>query len=127
MPKQDQPHIYGSPDPENRAPPPEEGFRGEGYPKKPADKDQIRPVDGAPGVRVQEQSGVAYAEAEGAGKPAPASGSSGVALAKGAVDPENAHRIRDAGPENTRDPSAEWDRTDENSDESFPASDPPGR
>jgi hypothetical protein len=36
-------------------------------------------------------------------------------------------RVRDAGPANVRDPERdrEWDLTDETSDESFPASDPP--
>lgn len=126
MSSTDKPHVYGSADPENRQPPAEEGFRGERAPRQPADHDQIRPVEGAPGVRVQEESGVAFAEAEGAGKPANAS-SSGAALAEGAVDPENANRTRDAGPENIRDPSAEWDAVDEDSDESFPASDPPAR
>ena len=34
--------------------------------------------------------------------------------------------IRDAGPETMRDePNREWTKTDEESDESFPASDPP--
>ena len=32
---------------------------------------------------------------------------------------------RSAGPEAMRDPPAEWERTDQASDESFPASDPP--
>ena len=37
----------------------------------------------------------------------------------------NAH-VRDAGPEAMRDkPRREWQKTDEASDESFPASDPP--
>lgn len=35
-------------------------------------------------------------------------------------------RIRDAGPESMRDtPTREWSRIDEDSDQSFPASDPP--
>ena len=34
--------------------------------------------------------------------------------------------VRDAGPETMRDtPTREWTKTDEESDESFPASDPP--
>jgi len=32
---------------------------------------------------------------------------------------------RSAGPEAMRDPPAQWERTDQASDESFPASDPP--
>ncbi|MCB1486434.1 MAG: hypothetical protein KDJ88_03135 [Bauldia sp.] len=32
--------------------------------------------------------------------------------------------IRPAGPESMRDPPKEWDEVDEDSDESFPASDP---
>ena len=33
---------------------------------------------------------------------------------------------RSAGPEAMRDPPADWEKTDQASDESFPASDPPG-
>lgn len=33
--------------------------------------------------------------------------------------------IRQAGPKEMRDPPKKWDRVDEQSDESFPASDPP--
>ena len=33
--------------------------------------------------------------------------------------------IRPAGPENMRNPPKTWDKTDEELDESFPASDPP--
>lgn len=35
-------------------------------------------------------------------------------------------RVRDAGPEQMRNPPRKWTREDEESDESFPASDPPG-
>ncbi len=34
-------------------------------------------------------------------------------------------KIRPAGPENMRSPPEDWDEIDEQSDESFPASDPP--
>lgn len=34
--------------------------------------------------------------------------------------------IRPAGPKDMENPPKEWTRTDEESDESFPASDPPG-
>ena len=33
--------------------------------------------------------------------------------------------VREAGPESMRNPPREWDKVDEASDESFPASDPP--
>lgn len=33
--------------------------------------------------------------------------------------------IRPAGPENQKDPPPDWSKTDEEGDESFPASDPP--
>lgn len=39
----------------------------------------------------------------------------------------NFSTVRNAGPEAMRDRPDEWDRVDEQSDESFPASDPPGR
>lgn len=34
--------------------------------------------------------------------------------------------VRDAGPQNMETPPRRWDMVDETSDESFPASDPPG-
>ena len=52
------------------------------------------------------------------GKPAYASGES---------DGANFAKVRNAGPKSMRTPSEkEWTKTDEASDESFPASDPPG-
>jgi hypothetical protein len=36
-------------------------------------------------------------------------------------------KVRQAGREEMRDPPRDWDRVDETSDESFPASDPPAR
>ncbi len=35
-------------------------------------------------------------------------------------------KVRDAGPESMRDKPTEWSKADAESDESFPASDPPG-
>lgn len=39
--------------------------------------------------------------------------------------PPDEFRVRDAGPEEMRDPPRRWDEVDEQEDESFPASDPP--
>ena len=57
----------------------------------------------------------------GAEVPAPA-------LERGSTEPGIAGQsgaARSAGPEAMRDPPADWERTDQASDESFPASDPP--
>lgn len=40
--------------------------------------------------------------------------------------PPRPPKIRDAGPDAMKNPPGEWDETDEDGDESFPASDPPG-
>ena len=45
------------------------------------------------------------------------------AAGEGATD--NFSQVRNAGPAAMRDKPARWSRTDEQSDESFPASDPP--
>lgn len=51
------------------------------------------------------------------------------ANARGKTEPGHAGQsgaaARSAGPEAMRDPPAEWDKADQASDESFPASDPP--
>jgi hypothetical protein len=36
------------------------------------------------------------------------------------------HFVRDAGPDNMQTPPRRWDSVDQQADESFPASDPPG-
>lgn len=48
-----------------------------------------------------------------------------VAFASGETDGANFSKVRHAGPEGMRSDPAEWDKADEASDESFPASDPP--
>jgi hypothetical protein len=39
----------------------------------------------------------------------------------------SANAVRDAGPDAMQNPPKRWTEVDETSDESFPASDPPGR
>jgi len=76
----------------------------------------------------------------GAGTPGKAAGPSGPGKNKSrsgtSSDPRAANSgapmtgyepIRPAGPEAMQDPPRDWDEVDEESDESFPASDPPGR
>ena len=48
-----------------------------------------------------------------------------VAFAHGETDGANFAKVRNAGPEAMRSDPPEWDKADEASDESFPASDPP--
>jgi hypothetical protein len=63
----DDPRVYGMPDPSNRQPPGEEGMRGEEGAQREADPEfahtEILP-DGRK-VVIEEDSGVAYAEATG--------------------------------------------------------------
>ena len=51
------------------------------------------------------------------------------ALERGRTEPgiagQSGAAARSAGPEAMRDPPTDWERTDQASDESFPASDPP--
>lgn len=47
------------------------------------------------------------------------------AFAPGETDGSNFAKVRHAGPESMRSDPPRWDKEDEASDESFPASDPP--
>jgi hypothetical protein len=47
------------------------------------------------------------------------------AFATGETNGPNFAKVRNAGPSGMRSAPPEWDKTDEASDESFPASDPP--
>ena len=47
------------------------------------------------------------------------------AFASGETSGENFAKVRHAGPEGMRSDPQHWDKADEASDESFPASDPP--
>ena len=51
--------------------------------------------------------------------------SGGSAFARGQSDEENFSQVRNAGPQSMADKPRNWSATDERSDESFPASDPP--
>ena len=41
--------------------------------------------------------------------------------------PKTKQKVRDAGPDAMKNPPKKWDETDQSSDESFPASDPPAK
>lgn len=47
------------------------------------------------------------------------------AFASGETNGDNFAKVRNAGPEGMRSDPPEWDKIDQASDESFPASDPP--
>ena len=49
-----------------------------------------------------------------------------VAFADGETSGPNFAKVRNAGPEAMRSDPPKWEKTDQESDESFPASDPPG-
>ncbi|WP_395645968.1 hypothetical protein [Terricaulis sp.] len=42
------------------------------------------------------------------------------------IDPKPLPKVRDAGPDTMSAPPKRWDMVDQQADESFPASDPPG-
>jgi hypothetical protein len=48
-----------------------------------------------------------------------------VAFASGETSGDNFAKVRNAGPDAMRSDPANWDKADQASDESFPASDPP--
>nr|WP_246616644.1 hypothetical protein [Sphingomonas yunnanensis] len=150
----DGPRLYGTVDPENNQMPPAGGMRGDGN-ATPAGTDESLSLEmtSSDGRRLtlNEQSGVSFVEASRrAGErrvPAPAAavvgpvactlllaGSLGFLLGRRAARPRvvappprsPAPPVRDAGPESMVDrESRGWDKVDEGSDESFPASDPP--
>jgi hypothetical protein len=146
--------LYGTADPENNQTPPAGGMRGEGD-ATPAGTDEsltheMVSSDGRT-LTLEEQSGVSFVEASGrtgerpiAAAPMRGAGPDWGALVLAATfgfllgrraarsravtppAPVAAAPVRDAGPENMADPEPRgWDRVDEGSDESFPASDPP--
>lgn len=68
-------HLYGGSDPTDDTPPTSEGFRGEGAPDgdRPEQRRSEMLSDGRT-VEVEEESGIAYAESQGAGQSSGASG-----------------------------------------------------
>ena len=65
----DDAHVYGGPDPKHDEPSPMGGFRGEGTVT--GDRSDLRRttvLGGGQRVEIEEESGVAYAESQGAGR-----------------------------------------------------------
>lgn len=146
--------LYGTADPENNQTPPAGGMRGEGNAiPEGTDESLTHDIVSSDGrtLTLEEQSGVSFVEASGrAGEPARAAepvprseprwsmlllaGALGFLWGRRAARPRGVAppprpapaAVRDAGPENIADAEPRgWDRVDEGSDESFPASDPP--
>jgi hypothetical protein len=141
--------LEGSSDPQAKQAPANGGMRGERTGGQEAETDGYARRSG--GLDVVDTSGVAHVEAQGTQarrhRPAPpeqrsgiswrwliAAAAAGFALgvsrkrrAEPSFEPDEQPVVRGAGPEHMRDPvRREWTRVDQASDESFPASDPPG-
>ncbi len=146
--------LYGTADPENNQTPPASGMRGEGHAiHEDTDESLTHEMTSSDGrvLTLEEQSGVSFVEASGrAGERAsaaepvrgagpgwgtlPLAGTLGFLLGRRVARPRGVASpprpapppVRDAGPESMADAGPRgWDRVDEGSDESFPASDPP--
>lgn len=146
--------LYGTADPENNQTPPAGGMRGEGNAiPEGTDESLTHEMTSSDGrvLTLEEQSGVSFVEASGragerAGSAEPVRSSGpgwGTLLLAGALGFLLGRRaarsrsvappprvtlppVRDAGPESMANAEPRgWDRVDEGSDESFPASDPP--
>lgn len=146
--------LYGTADPENNQTPPAGGMRGEGNAIPDGNDEalthEMTSSDGHV-LTLEEQSGVSFVEASGraggrsgAAEPMRSprqpwgtlllAGALGFLLGRRAARPRSVASpprpapppVRDAGPESMADAEPRgWDRVDEGSDESFPASDPP--
>lgn len=94
--------------------------QGAGRPKpgaKPAAKPAARPA-ARPGTKPTGKSAAKSALGDGPG----------TARAANSTAPATGFQpVRPAGPSQMKDPPQGWDEVDEENDESFPASDPPGR